>query len=251
MCACLRVCVFVAPFPFCLSVQGAAYVWDTDYLPKTSLDHHPGVGLPPFVFNKSWKFLFYGLLPQRMMPGASWKKKRCVAGKLFFVSWQVLKYLDSTITPPDGLARIIPFWIFFFSEFWRHLSSVFLLPVISFISFLLCLICVFFFFLKPFKMSSFFKILCPKILLWVTLMWICFLSMNVGHGWQFEKANWVRKNLRQQDKWKDYWKNSLQSGWWLWELNKWKETDSKATTRSKWIREEQAEWFMGGHGIFH
>ena len=75
VCACLRVCVFVAPFPFCLSVRGAAYVWDTDYLPKTSLDHHPGVGLPPFVFNKSWKFLFYGLLPQRMMPGASWKKK--------------------------------------------------------------------------------------------------------------------------------------------------------------------------------
>lgn len=52
--------------------------------------------------------------------------KRCMAGNIF-ESWQVWKYLDSTITPPDGLARIVSIaWDFFFSsEFWRHISAAF------------------------------------------------------------------------------------------------------------------------------
>ena len=151
MCVCLRVCVFVASFPFCLSLCEVLLMSETlAVFLRLLLTIVLGVVLPPFLFNKSWKFLFYGLLPQRMMPGASWKRKDV---------WQVIYSLWvgrfwNILIP---LLHLLMAWLgsycfeyFFFSEFWRHLSSVFLLPVISFISFLLCLICVLFFSPKTF-----------------------------------------------------------------------------------------------------
>ena len=183
MCVCLCVCVFVASFPFCLSLCEVLLMSETlAVFLRLLLTIILGVVVPPFLFNKSWKFLFYGLLPQRMMPGASWKKKDV---------WQVIYSLWvgrfwNILIP---LLHLLLAWLgsycfeYFFSRILKTCFFCILTPsnLIHFI-FIVPYLCVIFFFLKPFKMSSFFKILCPKILLWVTLMWICFLSMNVGHG---------------------------------------------------------------------
>lgn len=190
------------------------------------------------------------------MPGASWKK-RCMAGNFL----QVGRSENISIL----LLHLLMVWLGLYSLgfFCLTLKTCFLCTLaphnpIHGLFLPVPYLCFFFFFLKLLRCFLFFLSLslfffffwCPKILLWGTLIWIYFLSVNAGHKVAVWKGNWVRKNSRQQDKWKDHGKISVWSWWWSYGLNKWKGADSRATTKSKWIAEEQAECFMGGHGFF-
>lgn len=75
----------------------------------------------PYFINPTYSlFMDYCLGVWRQeLPG-----KRCMAGN-FFDRWQVWKYLDSTITPLDGLARIIIRVLEFF--FFQNFEDIFLL----------------------------------------------------------------------------------------------------------------------------